>query len=53
MTGEEFDLTRASATDAAGSDTASERALFSYLTVDAADEHLAIMRTLAGSATSS
>lgn len=48
MTGEEHELTRGPATDAAARDTASQRALFSYLTADVADEYLAIMRLFTG-----
>lgn len=48
MTGEEVDLTHGSATAAAARDSVSQRALFSYLTADVADEYLAIMRLFTG-----
>jgi uncharacterized protein (TIGR02677 family) len=44
MTSEEDELPRGPVTDVAARDTAAQRALFSYLTADVADEYLAIMR---------
>jgi hypothetical protein len=48
MTGEEDEPPRGPEPDAAAPDTSSQRALFSYLTADAADDYLAIMRLFTG-----
>ena len=48
MTNKEGEPPGGSAATATAADTSSQRALFSYLTADAADEYLAIMRLFTG-----